>query len=963
MKINGFKGKIFTDISLRTIYSTDASEYKKLPLAVVYPKDNEDILNLIEFAGKNGISLIARGGGTSLAGQVVGDGIVVDVSHYMSRILEVNSQESTVIVQPGIVWAELNKKLETYGLMFGPETSSGTRCTIGGMVGNNAAGLHSLVYGSTRDKLLEVKGFLSDGSYVVFKDLDKEEFFKKIGQKDLEGKIYNQIYTLLSNKRNQSLIRENYPDADVKRRNSGYALDLLLGTEPFGGKEKFNFSRLIAGSEGTLMFFTELKLKLSPLPPANRAVVAVHLHTLEQAFYANLIALDYLPAAVELMDNVILELTKDNIEQRKNRFFVKGSPGALLIVEFMAETKAEIKDIAEKMISSMQRQGLGYHFPIIWNEQIAKVWQLRNAGLGVLANLYGDAKPVGVIEDTSVAPRYLVNYMKDVKRLLEKYETNCVYYAHIGSGELHLRPVLDLRKKEDLKKFRNLAYEMAILVKNYRGSLSGEHGDGRLRGEFLPLFYGEEVYQMFRQLKYLWDPKNIFNPGKIVDALPMDKDLRLSADVKQFNIKNYFSYEKEGGFLNLVLKCNGSANCRQKQIVGGTMCPSYKATEDEYYSTRARANLLREILIASKKPEDFTLKELYDILDNCLMCKACKAECPANVDITKLKQEFLQHYYDKHGTGLRTLLIANLPLLNNWLLPFSSFANYFINSKLAKRFMDLIGFASDRDFPLLTKRTTKKWFKKHQTTHSNKKIYLFIDEFTNQYDSDIGIKAILFFERLGYQVLIPDINISARTFLSKGLLKKAKKIINKNIIKLAGKISEHSPLVGLEPSAILTFRDEALDLVDKSLQKQAKIIAKWAYTFEEFVAMEIDKEHITSDNFVKDHKKIVFHGHCYQKALSNVKYTHKVLSLPVNYEVEEIKSGCCGMAGSFGYEKEHYNLSMKIGNLVLFPSINKQTEETLVIAPGTSCRHHIEHGTKRKAYHPVEILFQALNRY
>ncbi len=962
MKINGFKGELLTDKAVRTIYSTDASEYRQMPMAVAFPWDGDDIQALIEFARVHGVPLIPRGAGTSLAGQVVGQGIVVDVSRYMSKLLEVNQKEGWARVQPGIVWAELNKKLEPYGLLFGPETSSGTRCTLGGMVGNNASGLHSLVYGSTRDKLMEVSGFLSDGSYVTFGELTKEEFFNKLSLDTLEGKIYRQIYNLLKQDSTQALIRDNYPDPDVHRRNTGYALDLLLDTEPFGGQGKFNFARLLAGSEGTLMFFTEFKLKLLPRPPRHRAVVAVHLSDLQQAFYANLIALEFNPSAVELMDNVVLELTKDNPEQRKNRFFVKGDPGALLIVEFMADTKEEIVDIAQRMEQAMRKEGYGYYFPIIWDKDISRVWKLRNAGLGVLPNLYGKARPVSVIEDTAVAPKYLPDYIREVDEVLKKYNTSCVYYAHIGSGELHLRPVLNLRDPQDLKKFRSIAYDVAALVRKYRGSLSGEHGDGRLRGELIPFFYGQEIYQMFRQIKDTWDPQHIFNPGKIVDTPPMDKDLRIPVEWEMPRIQTYFRYDKEGGFEKLALKCNGSANCRQKQIIGGTMCPSYKATENEYYSTRARANMIREILVGSKDPQDFTQEQLYQILDNCLMCKACKAECPANVDMTKLKQEFLQHYYDRHGVPLRTWLIANLPLLNKLLLPFAGVANKLLNSRLSVVMKKAIGFAIERDLPLLTRKTVTQWYKKHNRSQGGRKIYLFIDEFTNQYDSDIGIKAVLFFERLGYQVVIPQIEVSGRTYLSKGLIKKAKKIVDRNIRALTGKISEDTPLVGLEPSAILTFRDEAVDLVDRKLLPAARQIAKWTYTFEEFVAREIDSGRITSKAFTKEKKKIIFHGHCYQKALSSTAYTHKVLSLPQGFEVEEIPSGCCGMAGSFGYEKEHYQLSMQVGELVLFPSVRQAQEETIVVAPGTSCRHHIAHGTKRKSYHPVEILFEALVR-
>ena len=960
MTLNNFKGEFLTSHDIRLIYSTDASEYKETPMAVAFPRDADDIKILVDYARENRLSLIPRGAGTSLAGQVVGKGIVVDISKYMNKILEINEKEHYVRVQPGVVLAELNKILQPHGLMFGPETSSHTRCTIGGMVGNNSAGLHSLVYGTTRDHLLEVSGILWDGSFATFKPLSKEDFFEKTQQNSFEARLYQHIYQLLSNEKNQKIIRENYPDPEVKRRNTGYALDFLLDTEPFGGQNPFNFSKLLAGSEGTLMFFTEIKLNLVPLPPKHKALIPVHLEKLHHAFEANLIALQFNPSAVELMDNTILHLARKNKTQRENQFFVKGDPGAILIVEFNADTKDEILQKARALEQAMRQKGYGYHFPIVWDELTQRVWDLRNAGLGVLPNLYGEAKPVGVVEDTCVSPQKLPDYMREFSDILTKYKTQCVYYAHIGSGELHLRPVLNLRDPQDLKRFRLIATEVALLVRKYRGSLSGEHGDGRLRGEFIPLVLGQQVYQLFKSIKNTWDPTNIFNPGKIVNTPPMDRNLRLMPDTQIPVVRTYFSFKRQGGFTKALLKCNGSADCRKKQILGGTMCPSYKATEDELNSTRARANLLRELIIGAKSPDAFDHEELYKILDNCLMCKACKSECPSNVDMAKFKAEFLQHYYDQHGVPLRTWLIANLPALNKILMLWPNLANKLLDTKLTQKIITLIGFAP-RPLPKLNPKRLDKWYRHFHQKHG-KLVYLFNDEFTNQYDSDIGIKAILLLQALGYQVIIPKHTISGRTYLSKGLIKKAQKIINKNLTLLKDIIDENSPLIGIEPSAILTFRDEALDLAYPFLQKAAEKIAKNSFTFEEFLAREIDKGNIKADSFTDQPATIKFHAHCFQKALSSPQYTEKILSLPVNYKVEQIPSGCCGMAGSFGYEKEHYELSMKIGELVLFPTIRQATEKTIIVAPGTSCRHHIKHGTGRDALHPVEVLYQALRR-
>ena len=967
MDLNGFKqifkGEFLTDSTHKILYSTDASAYKETPLAVAFPKDKEDIKTLVNFCNQNNLSLIPRGAGTSLAGQVVGKGIVVDVSRYMNKIIEVNTEEHWVKVQPGIVLTELNMYLEQYGLFFGPETSSANRCTIGGMVGNNATGLHSLFYGSTRDHLLEVKAILSDGSEATFGPLTKEEFLEKLKSDNLEGQIYRNINLILSNPQNRQIIEKNYPDKSIPRRNTGYALDLLLDNEIFGNSDKkFNFAKLLAGSEGTLAFFTEIKLNLVPLPPKEKAVVCVHFEKLEEAFEANLIALKFKPSAVELMDSTILELTKDNIEQRKNRFFVKGDPGAILIIEFNADTKEEIEERAKQMEQAMLKAGYGYHFPILWNDDTTYAWDLRKAGLGVLSNVPGDAKPVSLVEDTAVAVDKLPRYMKEFDRIMRKYGLSCVYHAHIGSGELHLRPILNLKDEKDRELFRLVARDVAMLVRRYRASLSGEHGDGRLRGEFIPLVLGYEVYKLLKQVKRAWDPKNIFNPGKITDTPPMNTSLRYSTSVEPPQIKTIFDFSATGGYIRTIERCNGSADCRRSQIIGGLMCPSYKATMDEQNSTRARANTLREILTNSQKLNSFDHKEIYEALDLCLSCKGCKAECPSNVDMTKLKAEFLQHYYDAHHVPLRTWLIANLPLLNKLMSVMPGFSNKMTNNKLGKTAMKMLGFAPERDFPELGKTTVNKWYGKHKMPNAKKTIYLFNDEFTNHYDSEIGIKAILLLENLGYKVIIPKHTLSARTYLSKGLVRKAQKIINRNLSLLKDLINDQNPLVGIEPSAILTFRDEAKDLAYPHLRKAAKKIAKNTYTFEEFFAAEIENGNIKAEQFTEEPLHIKMHGHCYQKALSSTEHTKKMLSLPVNYTVEEIESGCCGMAGSFGYEKEHYELSMKIGEMVLFPEVRKASADTVIAAPGTSCRHHIKHGTGRTALHPVEILYEALKR-
>jgi len=960
-----FNGDIYLDELQRIAYSTDASAYREKPIAVSRPKDEKDLQALIKFANNNNIALIPRAAGTSLAGQVVGNGIVVDISKYFTKILEINAEEHWVRVQPGVVLDELNQVLLPYGLFFAPETSTSNRCMMGGMLGNNSCGAHSLIYGSTRDHTLEVKCLLSDGSEAEFKAITREEFEEKRKGKSLENKLYQHIYEILSSEENKENIRKEFPDPKIERRNTGYALDILLDSEIFTeGKEKFNFSKLLAGSEGTLAFTTEIKLNLEPLPPKHNALICVHLNSIEEALKANLIALKHKPVSIELMDKAIMDLTKKNKQQAENRFFVKGDPGALLIVEFTEEAFSSIEEKAKAMEVEMKAAGYGFHFPLITGSDIKKVWALRKAGLGVLSNMPGDELPVPVIEDTAVNPEVLPEYIAEFDQILKKYNKSCVYYAHIATGELHLRPILNLKKAEDVELFHSIALDTAKLVKKYRGSLSGEHGDGRLRGEFIPLMIGAANYALLESIKNTWDPKHIFNPGKITDTPKMNTHLRYQSVQKAEDIKTVFRFDQGPGILRAAEQCTGSGDCRKSHLIGGTMCPSYQATKDERNSTRARANMLREVLTQSKKDNPFDQQELYEVMDLCLSCKACKTECPSNVDVTKLKAEFLQHYYDEHGVPIRSQLIANISKLNALAMPFYAIANAVYKNKfLSKILLKSIGFSTKREMPLLYKTTLEKWFAKQKSvngSYPNGKVYLFSDEFTRFNDTEIGIKTILLLNKLGYEVSIPKHRESGRTYLSKGLLRKAKKIANENVELLESLISEEHPLLGIEPSTILSFRDEYPDLVDESLLQKAKILAQNALMIDEFLAREIDKGNIKKEQFNSDFQEIKLHGHCQQKAVASTKSTLKILSFPEHYSVSEIPSGCCGMAGSFGYEKEHYDLSMKIGEMVLFPAVREAAQSTIIAAPGTSCRCQIKDGTKVDALHPVEILYNAL---
>ena len=941
-------------------YSTDASVYQEKPLAVALPATTDDIIALVHLASEHRTTLIPRAAGTSLAGQVVGNGIVVDLSKYFNEVLEVSTTEKWVRVQPGVIRDDLNAFMRPYGLMFGPETSTANRAMIGGMVGNNSCGLHSIVWGSVRDHLLEATLILSDGSQAVLKN---EENIDNPPYTGLIKNIIQESMNLLSDKTNQDLIQKRFPKSSVVRRNTGYALDSMIAGKPFSSSgAPFNLCRLLAGSEGTLGIITEVKLALIDLPPSEKGVVCIHCSSLDEALHANIVALKHSPMASELVDKYIMDFTIDHPEYKKNRFFIEGDPAAVLMVEFMGDTLEYVSGKMQQLITELKNAGYGYAYPILYNETSVFAWDIRKAGLGLLRNIKGDTQPVNLIEDCAVAPEQLPGYIADLQQVLKNNKVNASYYAHAGAGELHVEPMINLKTAEGRATFRKILSDTVELVKKYNGSLSGEHGDGRLRGEFISSVFGTEVYELFRRVKLLFDPNNVFNAGKIVDTPPMDTHLRIKMNQRVDAVSTIFSFSAQDGILRLAEKCSGSGDCRKTEITGGLMCPSFMATRKEKDTTRARANVLRQFLSNETDKNPFDHEEIKEVMDLCLSCKGCKTECPSSVDITKMKAEFLQQYYLKNGIPARSRMIANfsaqmklaslLPFLYNFI---------FKNEWLRRKANAIAGFHPDRTIPLVSKQTLKAWFKSRRPKDQAKQnVYLFCDEFTNYLDVEIGKKAILLLEAIGYNVIIPEHLESGRTFLSKGLLKKAKQIANRNIALLSGLVSEKTPLVGIEPSAILTIRDEYLDLADENQTHKATEIARHTYTIEEFIAHQVREGRVRPESFTTEKAVIAVHGHCYQKVLSSQQYLDIALSLPKNYVVQMIPSGCCGMAGSFGYEKEHYDVSQKVGELVLFPTVRNLPAKTIVAASGTSCRHQIKDGTKRTAFHPVEILWDAL---
>lgn len=1079
-------GQILTDKLHRIAYATDASVYREMPLGVAYPETVEDIQALVAEASRRGTHLIPRAGGTSIAGQVVGSGIVCDISKHWNKILEINPSQRWARVQPGVVRDELNLALKPYGLFFSPETSTSNRCCIGGMLGNNSCGTHSLVYGSTRHHVLEAVGVLSDGSVEHFRDYTVAELEERFGprfwEKDSDSlieNIYAQIIRWGLDVETVRLVRDSFPDASLRRRSCGYAIDetiaslcecikddnkegiaaSVVGDVDLPLKDrKVNLCPLLCGSEGTLAFITEIIVSMDPLPPADRMVVCAHCNSLEDSLYANLAALRHGPVAVELMDGQILELSEENLEQQRNRFFIEGKPAALIIAEFEgpemeAKASAFEAEVLGKAASGYDnsdgnnnadvynnRVSLAYCCTRVYGKDISRVWDLRKAGLGVLSGMKGDAKPVGVIEDTAVAPERMPAYIADFKQMLQRLGLSCVYYGHISTGELHLRPILNLKDPADRKKFREVARVTALLVRKHRGSLSGEHGDGRLRGEFIPLMYGNAVYQMMRQVKAVWDPSGVFNNGKITDTPPMDEYLRYLLNAGSGCESGYILPEKTYfrwnagfthgesnpyAFLCSIEQCNGAGACRKSNAMGGTMCPAFKVSGDELCVTRARANVIRELLtygydgvnrqpgidhgeyllgeklngssserssceaVKSNKRGDLFSKlvkgpEIEEVLFSCLACKGCRSECPSNVDMTRLRAELLQHKWDVQGTPLGVWMVARMAAferLGHLVRPlYNFFARWSVSERLIKR---LVHFAAERHIPKLShhsmrylvalenKRNKNVESQKAQNKEINNnlpgekrkgKVYLFADEFTNWQEAELGLTFARLLLMLGYDVEIPHHVESGRAAISKGCLRLAKKYAKKNVELLGDIVSDEMPLVGIEPSCILSFRDEYPDLVPEELSEKAKSLGRNALLYDEFLVREMEKGNITADMFSDAAAEIYLHGHCHQKALVGIERTEKALrGLLSGATVHTIPSGCCGMAGSFGYEKVHYKTSMAIGEMVLFPAVRKAVSSdekpVLVAAPGTSCRQQILDGTGVKAKHPIEILY------
>lgn len=954
-------GSLHTDELHQMLYATDASVYRKIPLAVAYPKDQADLQRLLEFAQTHKTGLIPRTAGTSLAGQVVGSGIVVDVSKHFTQILHLDKEARTVTVQPGVIRDELNAYLEPFGLFFGPNTSTSNRCMIGGMVGNNSSGTTSIQYGVTRDKVMALEVLLSDGSLVQLEDLDKEAWSVKCQQTDLEGEIYALLDQHLSQAAVQQAIQNEFPKASIHRRNTGYAIDALMGNTVFGeGQGPINLSKLLCGSEGTLAFTTSITLALDPLPPEQVAMIVPQYKSISACLQDVKPAMEHELYSCEMLDRVILDCTAQNKTYAPMRFFIDQEPEALLLLEVRAQTKQDLEVKVADLKQQLDQSGKAYAAPVLYGTQIDQAMTLRKAGLGLLGNMVGDRKAVACIEDTAVALDDLAPYIAEFEELMKGFGQEVVYYAHAGAGELHLRPILNLKDAKDLKDFRAITTAVARLVKKYQGSLSGEHGDGIVRAEFLESQIGTANFELLKQIKGVFDPNNIFNPGKITDAWPMDENLRYSEHGAVEEVQTFLNFEASGGLLHLAENCNGSGDCRKSEQAGGVMCPSYHASQDEKDTTRGRANVLRELLTREQSLEAFSSEALSEAMDLCLGCKGCSSECPSNVNIALVKSEFEYQSRKQLGEKKSDRLFGLSSQINQKALRFRSLVNAVIDSPVAGMLKSWGGIHPSRSLPKYSKYNLSKkvYTPLIQNGSDISKVFLYVDEFTRAFDASLALDAVTLLTSLGYEVELVDGLDSARAMISKGYLEQAREKAYEHLEYLKDRLIEGTVLLGIEPSAILGLRDEFPLLLSKGTWDPN--LSKRSLLIEEFIEQQAAAGYISPDRFTQESARLKIHVHCHQKALGSAASTFQMLNLPLNYKPTIIAAGCCGMAGSFGFEKDHYDLSMKIGELRLFPVVRKASEETIVVANGTSCRHQILDGTGRKALHPITVLKQAL---
>ncbi len=946
-------GEVRFDQYSRMLYSTDASNYQIQPIGVVLPRTVDDVRASVEIAAKYQVPILPRGGGSSLAGQTVGKALVIDTSKYLNQVLEVDTASRTARVQPGIVLQQLNAKLRRHNLMFGPDPASADRATIGGVVGNNASGSHSILYGMTADHIMAASTILSDGTEVNFHRLSSIELAERATAQTREGRLYRDLHDL--RQRYGDVIERDFPKH--WRRASGYNLPELLREDGFNG------AQLITSSEGTLAFGTEYTIGLVPTPTMT-AMVILQFDDIVSSMEVVTTILECEPSAVELMDGMLLDLTRQQPAFARQIEFITGNPQAFLTVEFYGESDKELHHKVDHLLEHLRKHGMtGDADPIqIFDpKQQAGVWSVRKSGQGLLMSTKGDAKPIACIEDVSVPVEHLAEYVREVVRLVEAHGTTAAFYAHASAGCLHVRPLVSMKSADGVQTMRSLTEHAAELAVKFGGVMSGEHGDGLNRGELNERVFGPEIYQCMRELKAAFDPAGLMNPGKVVDSPSMTDNLRYGADYHAMPIKTHLSFARDGGFAAAIEMCNGAGVCRK--VGTGTMCPSYIATRDEHDSTRGRANALRAALAGRGLSQDqFTAKETYDVLDLCLSCKACKTECPSSVDMAKIKTEYLAQYYDANGVPLRSRVFGNIHRLNRLGSMVTPLANAATRGPLARFGKKALGVHPNREIAPFASETFEEWFRNRRDVKPSGKRGLavyFHDTFANYNYPEIGIAAVKLLEAAGYSVEIVERRACCgRPMLSKGLVEGARKLARQNVEALMPYARQGVPIIGTEPSCILTLRDEYPDLLPES--KDVERIAGNSFMIDEFLAKLQDDGKLDITWSQAEGPHVLFHGHCHQKALIGMGPSMAILRA-AGCAPAESGAGCCGMAGSFGYEIEHYDVSRKVGAERLFPKVEEQSRETVIAVTGVSCREQIGHFTKRRPVHIAEVLASRLS--
>ena len=928
------------------IYSTDASIYQIVPKAVAFPKTDDDLQIIMEYSLQNNIPITPRGGGTSLAGATVGDGIIIDFSMFMNKVLDYNPEENWVEVQPGIILDELNRYMAPENKIFGPDPSTSNRGNIGGAIGNNSCGAHSLLYGKTIDNVIELNAYTAGGNNLKLGPRGASYFDQQL--EGLEGNILNTLNSIRKNYIPE--IISKYPS--IQRRVSGYNLDELVNID------NFNTAQFVVGSEGTLVTFSKAKVKVHDKPKFV-GLALIHFDDLISSMEATVSILEHNPSAIEHIGSMILRQAKNNLEYSRMMTFVEGDPESVLAVEMIADSQNELQDKLEKLKIQMDKQKYGYSTKLLLsNSDQQKVWNIRKAGLGLMMSAPGDYKAIPFVEDTAVDPKVLPEFVREFDQIVRDHDTEAGYYGHASVGCLHIRPLINLKDKSEVAKMKSISKEITDLVIKFGGSISGEHGDGLVRSYWNKKMFGEKIYKAFKELKYSFDPNKLMNPGKIVDAQEIDENLRINPEYKTKKIKTGFNFDKELGFASAIEMCNGQAACRK--VTSGVMCPSYMVTRDEELSTRGRANALRGLMSGQLSENSWKDKELFKILDLCLECKACKSECPSNVDMAKLKYEYMYQFYKRNKLPIAQKIIGNINTLSKIGSRTSAITNFISKSFIFKKILELFfGIDSRRDLPKFANQSLVSLSKNFDFKKSDKTVLLFPDTFNNYQSPEVGLAIYQILKKSGYNVIVPEqTGCCGRPMLSSGQIDKAKKNIKYNIDILYKYAKEGIDIIGVEPSCILGFKSDFLDLVDKEYIKKAEIIKSKTFIIDEFLTENKIWEKF--DFKEPKYNKILIQPHCHQQSLLGNKHMEELLKQFKFNNYEFLNNGCCGMAGSFGYFKDKYKISTDLAKRNLFPKINNFSDNSVLIASGISCREQVSNGTDIKPKHLAEIIAELI---